>query len=308
MTLCSPGFLRQLRWLACARQGAARGAAPRKGPLARWARTEEVEHRDYSPGDDYRQVDWIACARSDELLTRRTAGNADRRVEVLVDCSRSMATGGGSKLDVARRIAAMVGAAALGHSAQLAITAFAHRIVAELPPRRARGSWLEMARFLDGLSPQGSATDLARAARTLVGRRRRSGLAVIVGDFLEPSSYARGLAILRSRGHELHVVHVCDRRDAGLELLGDVELCDVESGARWAAVVRERDLRRYRACYEQHLRAVRRACLRLGAGYHRIDTHAPLERVAFDLTGLRVPTYAPGSLRSPLANHGVCSS
>ena len=44
-----------------------------------------------SPGDDLRQVDWNAVARTGEIILRVRQDEVSPRVEVLVDASRSMA-------------------------------------------------------------------------------------------------------------------------------------------------------------------------------------------------------------------------
>ena len=49
-----------------------------------------VEHRDYAPGDDLRQLDWRALARTDRLVVRVHRAELSPSVELLVDTSGSM--------------------------------------------------------------------------------------------------------------------------------------------------------------------------------------------------------------------------
>ncbi len=49
------------------------------------------DFRVYQPGDDLRQVDWNAVARTGEIILRVRQDEVSPRVEVLVDASRSMA-------------------------------------------------------------------------------------------------------------------------------------------------------------------------------------------------------------------------
>jgi uncharacterized protein (DUF58 family) len=286
MTLLGTDLPKQLEWLALASRWTlggllAKAGSARPGEGAGWS-----HDRDYAPGDDYRSIDWRVCARHDELVSRCLPANSDRCVYVFVDCSRSMSTGRPPKFDVARRTAALLGAAALGHSDQLAVLAFAGRIVAELPPIRGSARLLKMLRFLDGLTPDGAPTDLARAAECLVRRRQRPGLAVVIGDFFAPESYRRGLEILRHHWHLPCVVHVCDREDAEPDLLGDVELYDVETGYRWNTVLGRRDLARYRELYEEFCGSVRRFCRQHAIGHLRVREDTSWERIVFELTGV----------------------
>ena len=51
---------------------------------------EFAEHRDYSPGDDLRHLDWAAFARSERLVIKEFESELERTVLVVVDLSASM--------------------------------------------------------------------------------------------------------------------------------------------------------------------------------------------------------------------------
>jgi uncharacterized protein (DUF58 family) len=248
-----------------------------------WAR-----HRDYSPGDDYRYVDWSVCARHDELVSRDFPGGADCPVYVLLDSSRSMSVGDPSKFEVAVRIAAVLGAAALGRLERIAIATFAHGIMDGMPLIRGRSGLVRLARFLASQVPDGAPSDLARAAEAFVRRRHGPGPVAVVGDFLDAESHRRGLGILQHHGYQPRMVHVVDPGEASPDLLGDVELCDAESGAGWVTTLDEDDLDRYRALFAEHCRAARAFCLRAGIPYLRVRSDMSWSRLVFDVTGLRV--------------------
>ena len=53
------------------------------------ASIEFADHRPYSPGDDYRRIDWNALARLDELTIRVTESREDVGLYLIIDCSSS---------------------------------------------------------------------------------------------------------------------------------------------------------------------------------------------------------------------------
>ena len=67
---------------------------------------EFADHRQYTPGDDFRHLDWNLYARTGRLLLRLYEEEEDLSVYVLLDVSRSMAVGDPPKLDYAKRLAA----------------------------------------------------------------------------------------------------------------------------------------------------------------------------------------------------------
>ena len=101
---------------------------------------EFADHREYTPGDDFRYLDWNVFARHDELLLKRFQEEEDLHVYLLLDCSRSMAFGDPPKFDYARQVAAALGYIALADLDRVAVVAFAGDIVADFPLTRGKGA------------------------------------------------------------------------------------------------------------------------------------------------------------------------
>ena len=259
-----PELLKRFRYLSLtARRAGGRGLlAPRE--TRRSAGTVAIGLRDYAPGDDYRQIDWTACARRDELLTRVVTADPDRHVYVLLDCSPSMGTGHPAKFQLARRIAAVAGYAALAEGARLSVVAFADGIVAELPAVRHENRIPKLLRFLDQLELQGERTDLARAVEAFVRRYQRHGPALVIGDLYDPDGFQRGLDVLRDRGYDVRLAQIHDPHETDPQLLGDVELFDVEAQTGRRATVTEQTVQRYRELYAEFQTSVGRYCSRHG--------------------------------------------
>jgi hypothetical protein len=58
---------------------------------------EFMDHREYMPGDDIRRIDWNAFARSDRLSIKLFRDEVNPYVDIIIDCSRSMALPGSEK-------------------------------------------------------------------------------------------------------------------------------------------------------------------------------------------------------------------
>jgi len=249
--------------------------------------TEVTGVRDYAPGDDYRHIDWTWCARRDELLTRTFEGDEDRHVYVLLDCSSSMGLGRPPKFQLARRIAAVLGYAALTNLDRLSVAAFSDGIVAETPPLRHLSRTARLLRFLNQLAPQGTTTDLARTAEGLVRRYQRHGPVVVISDLYDPSGFQRGLNVLRHGGYEPRLVHVHDPREARFDLLGDLELFDVESQIGQRVTVTEKAIQRYAELLGEFHRSVEAYCARHGVRRVRVAGDAPEDHVLLTVLGAK---------------------
>ncbi len=90
--------------------------SPRKG-----ASIEFADHRNYSPGDDLRRVDWNIYARLGRPYVKQFDEEEDLAVHVLVDASESMDWGDGdtNKFQYAVRLGGGLGLMALTSGDQL---------------------------------------------------------------------------------------------------------------------------------------------------------------------------------------------
>jgi uncharacterized protein (DUF58 family) len=240
---------------------------------------EFADHREYTPGDDFRYLDWNVFARHDELLLKRFQEEEDLHVYLLLDCSRSMGFGKPPKFDFARQVTAALAYIALADLDRVAVVAFASDILDDFPLTRGKGRILSLLRFLEELKPQGTLTDLARVVTGFVHRNQRRGLAVVVSDLYDPAGFERGLDMLRHRRYEPHVIQIYDRREAEPDLLGDVELYDVETESVQKVTVTERNLRQYRRIFANFQESIQRYCRNYGLGCTRTSTEIPFDEL-----------------------------
>jgi len=279
-------LLCRLRYHALAARRAAAG--PGRGPAGnRWRPVglELVALRDYAPGDDPRQIDWTWCARRDELLTKVYAGELDRRGYVLLDCSRSMGWGEGTKFDLARQIAAALTYCGLWQGECRGLTAFAERAVGQVAWLRGVPRFAAAARFLETLCVSGDGTDLAAAAVGFVRRRQPLGELTVISDCHDPRGLGPALDALLAAGYRPRVVHVYDPAERECRTLGDVELADIESGESRQVVVTERIAAAYRRLYDEHLSGVRAACAARRVVCWQWPHDTPLETVLTTVFG-----------------------
>src|SRR5579864_7135715 len=84
----------------------------RRSPLA-GSSMEFADYRRYSPGDDFRRIDWRAYARLERLFLRLFEAEENLTVTILIDCSDSMQYGEPAKAALALALAAALAYIAL---------------------------------------------------------------------------------------------------------------------------------------------------------------------------------------------------
>lgn len=271
-------FLKKLEYLSLVSRRVFRGSLlAQRRTMQLGGGIEFADHRGYTPGDDFRYLDWNLYARHEALMLKRFQEEEDLHVYFLLDCSRSMEFGAPPKFDLARRVTAALAYIALANLDRISVAAFAGDIVADFPLTRGKGRILSLLRFLEELPYPGTQTDLARVIGGFSHRNQRKGLAIIVSDLFDPAGFERGLDMLRHRRYEPHVVQLHDRREADPKLLGDVELLDIETAAARKVTITERNLRRYKKIFEGHQQAVRLYCRNHGLGCTQTTSETPFD-------------------------------
>jgi uncharacterized protein (DUF58 family) len=278
--LFDSGFLQKLEYLSLVSRRVFRGQLlAQRRTMQLGGGIEFADHREYTPGDDFRYLDWNLFARHDELLLKRFQEEEDLHVYILLDSSRSMAFGTPPKFDYARQVAAALAYIALADLDRVSVIAFAGDILADFPLTRGKARILSLLKFLERLEAQGGVTDLARVVQSFIHRSQRRGLAIVISDLFDPAGYERGLDLLRHHRYEPHVIQVHDRREVDPELKGDLELYDIETGTIEKVTVTERNLRQYQQIFKTFLESVRRYCSTYGVGGTCTTTQVPFDEL-----------------------------
>jgi uncharacterized protein (DUF58 family) len=194
--------------------------------------TELAQLRPYQLGDDVRQLDPAASARTGIAHVRLQVPERILTTWLVLDVSASMAFGTADRLksDVAEGVSQVVARAATRHGGRLAVfTAGGPERM--LPPRGGPHAKIGLRKLLaegvavDGVSDRGLAPVLHRVGRVA----RQPGLVVVVSDFRGELNWQRSMHGLASR-HRVLAVEIRDPREERLEPVGRLSLVDPETG------------------------------------------------------------------------------
>jgi uncharacterized protein (DUF58 family) len=231
-TVFDEAFLRQLERLLLLMRSPARGGL--KGGRRSVKRGQSVEfadYRDYSMGDDLRQLDWNVYARLERLFVKLFVEEEDVTVTLLIDASASMATGTPDKLLFAKRAAAALGYIGLASEDRVAVTVLSGRTARRRAAMRGSGRVFRLLADLSAVTVADGATDLVAAARHAAAQLSGRGVIVLLSDLLDPNA-DKVIRELAATGSELIVLHVLSPDELDPALEGDLRLVDTETGER----------------------------------------------------------------------------
>src|SRR5215470_8471808 len=161
---------------------------------------EFAEHKEYSPGDEIRHIDWKAYGKFDRYYVKRFEQETELSSYLLVDSSGSMAYRGAgiSKLEYAAYLAAALTYLMIRQQDRVGLLAFGGDDLRYLPPRAHANHLHDILMTLEKVTADGGrgrtlvAPALDRVAE--LARRRRS-LVILLSDLFDPTPDS--LAMLR---------------------------------------------------------------------------------------------------------------
>ena len=314
-TLLEPKLLERIKGLSLVARRIVEGSLHglHRSPLHGLS-IEFAQHREYSPGDDLKHLDWKVIGRSDRYVIKQYQQETNLRAMLIVDCSRSMAFGsalerpagpgqaglspaapeakptappaapaatGGSKFDYARTVAAALAYLLIHQGDSVGLLLVAEGIQGRVEPAAKPGQVISICHALENCQPTGATTLALTLGQIAVARRRRS-LIVVISDLLDdPVQVLSALGQLHHAGHDVVVFHVLDPHeidfDLGPSAKGITVLRDMETGAEFEA---EPALIRHlvRAEVKRYLQLLDSGSRRHGLHLHRCPTDVPVEQ------------------------------
>lgn len=241
---------------------------------------EFLDHRQFHHGDDLRAVNWRAYLRLEKLFLKMFQVEPRIPVRLLLDCSNSMTTGGVSKFDYARKLAAALCYIGLVRLDTICLQPFGANLGDAFVCGGGRHRFIPAVNFLQGLKPSGR-TDYFQVAREFISKYPQRGLLIIISDFLDETDCDRPLQFLADFGHELMLLHVWDAEDREPPWEGQLDLTDAETGSMLEIGFDAAARQHYTEAFDAFARNVQRIGLRNSGRYIGLSTATSIEEAVF---------------------------
>lgn len=243
---------------------------------------EFAAHREYSPGDDTKHIDWKVWSKTDRLYIKEYEEETNLKCTILLDCSKSMRYGAGSdgtgwsKFDYAATAAASLTYLLQQQQDAVGLITFNTKVEKHLPASAHPSHLKLMMHELEQTTPDDK-TDVGRVFPELANQIRKRGMIVLLSDlFVDVPTLAECIKQFRLRKHEVIVLNVMHEDELTFPFQENTLFKGLEIEQELHA--EPRALRRsYLDAVDRFHRQVRKICASSAVDYHLLSTGDPLD-------------------------------
>jgi uncharacterized protein (DUF58 family) len=194
---------------------------------------EFSEHRLYTPGDDPKDIDWVAYAKTGKYYVKKFESETNITGYLAVDLSKSMNythRQSLTKLDYSVCLAAALAYLMISQQDPVGLVTFDTKLGACVAPKSRRGQLPTILSQLTKLQATGG-TNIASAIDQLSAMLRHRSLIMLFSDLLtDEKPLLTSLRNLRYAGHDIIVFHVLDEAEVTFPFQGSLQMRDPETG------------------------------------------------------------------------------
>lgn len=230
----------------------------------------------YSPGDDFRHIDWRVYARTDKFFIRRFEEERNLTLHILVDSSASMnfgSKGFPTKFEYGAQVGLGFAYIGMRNNEKFNLSTFTEHVSA-FKPRKGAANLAHLFDFMGNLQVEGK-SDFLQSMEEYRKRITSKSFIVFISDFLYDLNEVEEI-LSRYRKSQVFVIQVLDLQERDLNLRGDVILEDAETQAKLRTFVSMRMKNTYQTKLEEHIARLKDICEHNGASFISVSTNTPI--------------------------------
>lgn len=209
------------------------------------------EVRDYSFGDDVRQLDWNVTARFNEPFIK--VFEEERELTVMLICDISGSTNFGTKSrnkkELMLELCAVLAFSAVANKDKVGALLVTEKVEKFIPPKKGRSHAMRILRDLIEHQPEATTTNLNEGVKYLSNVINKRSIVFVLSDFFDDNDFIEGLKIANRR-HDLVALKLNDEAERELPKAGIIQLLDVETKQRkWVNTYSSTARKKYKTDY-----------------------------------------------------------
>ena len=186
---------------------------------------EYEESREYSFGDDVRNIDWKLSARQDKAYVKLYKEERERNIFLLIDVSNSLNFG--IKRDKITEIGATLALSAVKNNDKVGAVLFSDKIEKIVPLKKGLKHSLSIIDNILTFKPESKKTDIKGTLKHFMNSQKKKCIIFLISDFLD-INYEKEFKII-SKKHDLIPIRIIEKSENQIPK-GIFNFKDMETG------------------------------------------------------------------------------
>ncbi|MBT4577255.1 DUF58 domain-containing protein [Candidatus Woesearchaeota archaeon] len=233
------------------------------------------DHGMYTPGDDFRAIDWKVYGRTDKLHIKRYEEDKALVTHIILDASSSMdyASGKVKKFDYASMVGLAFAYMAMKKNEKFVLSTFSENLDF-IVPRKGKRHFVSVIDHLKTKEAKGKSKFEESLMSYLKKIESRSMIVVVSDFFYDLDEIERSLG--RFKNSEIRLIQVLDQVESNLNLKGDLNLRDMETSEVVRTFVDKVTKSKYLKKKNEHNAKLKWIADSLGAKFYSFSTDKPI--------------------------------
>jgi len=187
------------------------------------------EVREYSYGDEIRDIDWKVTARARKPFIKIFEEDRELILMLMVDISKSGSFGSIDKFkkDIAVEIGAVLAFSAIKNNDKVGLILFSDKIEKFIPPKKGKSHVFRIIRELIYHEPKHDKTSIKSGLEYFNKVMNKKSIAFLISDFFD-TDYEKEIQIV-SKKHDLIAIDLFDEKEKNIPFNGLCDFYDSES-------------------------------------------------------------------------------
>ncbi|MCF6157669.1 MAG: DUF58 domain-containing protein [wastewater metagenome] len=264
-----------------------------KSPF-RGSSIEFLEHKEYTPGDEIKHIDWKVHARTDKYYIKQFEEETNLKCYIFLDASGSMGykSTGVSKFEYASTLAASLAYLLLKQSDLVGLISFTDTVLQYIPPRSRITHLHFLLNALTGLKTSGK-SNISGVLGEFIEKIGRRSLVIIMSDFFDDiEKILQQLKYFQFKKNEIILFHTLDPYELTFPFETITFFESIEDERRILAEPKSIK-ERYLSEMNRFLEKFRQTCFENQIDYLLIDTSTPLDQALIKFLSRREAAPSP---------------
>jgi len=255
---------------------------------------EFLEHKEYSPGNEIKHIDWKVLAKTDKYYIKQFEEETNLKCYIFLDASGSMGykSTGISKFEYAATLAASLAYLLLKQSDLVGLISFSDKVLQYIPPRSRLTHLHVILNALTELKTMGK-SNTSIILNEFIEKIGRRSLIIIISDFFDDTKkIIHQLKYFQFKKNEVILFHILDPYELTFPFEAITFFESMEDDRRILAdpkSIKDRYLSEINHFTEQF----KQSCFENQIDYWLIDSSTPLDQALIKFLARRESTLRP---------------